>query len=133
MGTRNYYAIYSASSSFDEHEVTPNFWYISQNRKEALDRFKWLYEEYIRSDFTNDDGEVYADHDLDFISNTKDNLEAFFYFDVEEYRVEYRIKTIKTGAFRSWFRGRRNNTTNEMEEVDSWEMAYQNHLGNNNA
>lgn len=117
MGTRNYYAIYSASASFDDHEITPNLFYISQNKKEVIKRFRWLYEEFIVEDFINDEGEIFADHDIE-IRDNPDDLYGYFYFMQDYYGVEYCIKTIKTDAFRSW--GAR-------DAEDRWEMAYQNY------
>ena len=114
-GTRPYYVIYSASK-YDE--LNHNVWYIGTNKKEAIARFRWIYKHWASADYTNDEGEIWAEHDFN-LNEEPDGIHVrgSFYFWEDEGEVQYALKTMNTNEFNLW--------AGYDRERNRWEEAYQ--------
>ena len=101
IGKRNFYIIHK-TSNWDGTEGAIIF--LTHNYKEAIARFKWLYEEDVYRDFVNDENEpFYEDRNYRIEvddSNKKDvKVRGNFWYSDCDGSCDYMIDTIKTDHF----------------------------------
>lgn len=98
LGKRYIYVI-ANGSNYDGLNV--NVWFASRNKKEAIRRFKWLHDKWISNDYTNDEGDIFAEHNYNVtISDTDPNyVSGYFYYYDDDGESDYILKTIKTDGF----------------------------------
>ena len=75
--------------------------FVTRNWKEALRRFKWLYEEWVSRDFTNDGGEQRGEHNINIADDPKTKPSSFYWYD-DDGECSYVLKPLVTDAFHSW-------------------------------
>lgn len=104
IGKRYIYIIVSASN-YDG--LNPNVWYATRNKEEAIRRFKWMYDVWIRADYTNDEGNIYAEHhcSVDISQTDPKCVSGYFYFYDDDGGCSYMLKSLKTDHFFGGFNG----------------------------
>ena len=77
--------------------------FVTRNWKEALRRFKWLYEEWVSRDFTNEEGNQWGEHSIYIADDPKTQPSSFYWYD-DDGEYSYVLKPVTTDVFYSWGR-----------------------------
>lgn len=100
-GKRPLYVItYQSYGDGNSHGI----YLVSRNKKTALDFFRWLYNEAIYRDWLNDDGELYAERQININEDPEDKrkVRATFYYSDDDYGFDAELTTLYTDTPWGW-------------------------------
>lgn len=98
-GKRYLYVIVS-TSNWDGMDTTVVF--ASRNKKEAINRFYWLYNVSVYKDFLDEfDEPMFNERDMHLSEDSEDSnkINGYFYYTDNDGECDYEICSVKTDAF----------------------------------
>lgn len=95
--------IYIIAKTTSWEGIDTDIVFATRNWKEALCRFKWLYEEWIPRDFTDEEGELWGEHNIHIADDPKTQTSSFYWCD-DDGECHYVLKPITTDVFYGWSR-----------------------------
>lgn len=100
-GKRNFYVI--QGTSWYDSPGEGHVWLVTDNAKEAIERFEWMYNDVKRDYIAEENGEIVVeDHGYELNKLDKGIIEGEFHF-IEDYDggCRFTLETIRTHCFKS--------------------------------
>lgn len=112
VGKRHFYIIHT-TNNYDG--CISRIWRVSTNKKEAIEYFKWLYNDVVYKDYLDTEGEpFYYDRDYHLTENKDDKeiITGEFWYTEDDGGCTYYLTTCNTNMSLGWH-GESNNKLEE--------------------
>lgn len=76
--------------------------FATRNKKEAIRRFRWIYNEWLRRDFINDEGEEWGEHNITLDEANLETQGGYCYWYDDDGECQYALRAIRTDVFFGW-------------------------------